>query len=247
MTPEKLADLEAALKSAWPNERPISLVALRCNAEAIFFALEKAWRERDEAQRERNELAEELAFIEEEYGKAPVDELTGDAARLKVAVLTKERNEWSLFAKRAIKERDELKAQLDAELPAAWREDIDSLNRLLEQSNKERDTARSEFFRARDDMRSAQRERDEALLEKRAIYGAISVMARYLGMDATELICNPSRVLESEAAAVKERDEARAALRMLWADVKALALSGETCAAVKAVLGNTEPNNTRED
>jgi hypothetical protein len=35
----------------------------------------------------------------------------------------------------------------------------------------------------------------------------------------------------------KERDEARAALKMLLADIKAMVLTDETCAAVKAVLG----------
>ena len=47
-------------------------------------------------------------------------------------------------------ERDKYKAALDAELPAAWREDIESLNSCLERIGKERDEARAEVARLRD-------------------------------------------------------------------------------------------------
>ena len=44
-------------------------------------------------------------------------------------------------------ERDELQAKLDAELPAAWREDLASLNECLERVGRERDTLREEVAR----------------------------------------------------------------------------------------------------
>lgn len=53
---------------------------------------------------------------------------------------------------KARRERDDLKAKLDAELPAAWREDIQSLNECLERLGeeikdvrKERDDAKADF------------------------------------------------------------------------------------------------------
>lgn len=42
-------------------------------------------------------------------------------------------------------ERDELKAKLDAELPAAWREDLASLNECLDRASRDLYEARSEI------------------------------------------------------------------------------------------------------
>ena len=47
------------------------------------------------------------------------------------------------------RERDEARAALAAELPAAWREDIESLNECLERVGRERDEARAEVERLR--------------------------------------------------------------------------------------------------
>jgi hypothetical protein len=52
-----------------------------------------------------------------------------------------------------------------------------------------------------------ERERDEAMQGKEALCGCISVIAHYLDMDPTELICNTSRVLESKAAAAPAKPQ----------------------------------------
>lgn len=46
---------------------------------------------------------------------------------------------------RMTRERDDFKAKLDAELPAAWREDVESLNTLNERLCRERDEAKAEL------------------------------------------------------------------------------------------------------
>ena len=48
---------------------------------------------------------------------------------------------------KAENERDEARAALAAELPAAWREDIESLNECLERVGRERDESRAEVER----------------------------------------------------------------------------------------------------
>lgn len=53
---------------------------------------------------------------------------------------------------RVVKERDEARAALAAELPAAWREDIESLNECLERVGRERDEARAEVERLKAQM-----------------------------------------------------------------------------------------------
>lgn len=46
--------------------------------------------------------------------------------------------------RRVVQERDELQAKLDAELPAAWREDLASLNECLERVSREVERLRAE-------------------------------------------------------------------------------------------------------
>jgi hypothetical protein len=60
-----------------------------------------------------------------------------------------------------LRQRDELQAMLDAELPAAWREDLASLNECLERVSKERDNKNGERIAAEHRAMVAERERDE--------------------------------------------------------------------------------------
>lgn len=69
----------------------------------------------------------------------------------------------------AERERDDLKAKLDAELPAAWREDVESLNGCLERASRDLYEARSEIdhhkrvvLMLEAKCEEATRERDEA-------------------------------------------------------------------------------------
>jgi hypothetical protein len=106
------------------------------------FAL-KVVEERDEARRALREI---LAVIHRDgghhTGRFGITQSVADAHAT-----------WAAM----VAERDELKAKLEAELPAMWREDIASLNECLERVGRERDEALAQV---------ARREREhEALLE----------------------------------------------------------------------------------
>lgn len=169
--------------------------ALRNNARDLFAALREAWRERDEARAVLQEREGDMHIrIRKGYDKTVADswrehcakiEKQRDEAQMQVRVLEQQVQGNGIGLMNigmivgcdgpgliekvaALKaERDEFKAKLDAELPAAWREDIESLNHLLEQSNKERDEARASldiaYFNGRHDatalLEAARRER----------------------------------------------------------------------------------------
>ena len=125
------------------------------NAQALEGALSMTERERDEARAEverlrallppsahtgvRNGPGEGSWAVFAEKVVAERDELrhklAGEAAHIKSL-------EGLLVE--ATRERDDLKAKLEAELPAMWREDIASLNECLERVERERDEARAE-------------------------------------------------------------------------------------------------------
>jgi hypothetical protein len=111
-------------------------------------------RERDEA---RRNLGEILAVIHRDgghhTGEFGVSQSVADAHATWAAV---------------VRERDDLKAKLDAELPAAWREDLASLNECLEWASRDLYEARSEIDHHKRQVlvseakhKEAARERDE--------------------------------------------------------------------------------------
>lgn len=85
--------------------------------------------------------------------------------------------EWSTVL---LRQRDELQAKLDAELPAAWREDLASLNECLERVSRDLYEARSEIDHHKRQVlvseakhKEAARERDEARAEVERLRAAL--------------------------------------------------------------------------
>lgn len=121
------------------------------------------------------EATDTLSFLQREYGEADTSTLTRDAIQLKLRLVERERHsleaeltstkaaliDAALIHAKLIQERDDLKAKLDAELPAAWREDLVSLNECLDRVSKERDNKNSERIAAEHRAMVAERERDE--------------------------------------------------------------------------------------
>ncbi len=108
---------ESALREAAERE-----AASQMGHQSMHAAWCKAQEERDEAYRRTEAAGHEL------------DRVLTEANRV-----AKERDSERARADRAEKERDEARAALAAELPAAWREDLASL-----QSSMERETARAD-------------------------------------------------------------------------------------------------------
>jgi len=126
------------------DEARAEIKRLRDALRKLFIKpLRDAERERDEA---RRDLGEILAIIHRDGGH-----YTGEHGISKS--VADAHATWAAM----VAERDELKAKLEAELPAMWREDIASLNECLERVERERDEALAQV---------ARREREhEALLE----------------------------------------------------------------------------------
>lgn len=81
----------------------------------------------------------------------------------------------------AIRERDELQAKLDAELPAAWREDLVSLNECLERVSRERDELKARLAHAEADAEQAVH--NAAFTERQRIIKYIRVRLAHATMD----------------------------------------------------------------
>ena len=79
------------------------------------------------------------------------------------------------------RERDDLKAKLDAELPAAWREDLVSLNECLDRAWRERDELKSRLAHAEADAEQAVH--NEALTERQRIVAYIHACLAHATMD----------------------------------------------------------------
>lgn len=91
------------------------------------------------------------------------------------------------------RERDDYKAKLDAELPAAWREDVESLDRLNERLCGERDEARAELSFIQAEYAAA----NESDLTRDALCLQLAALKHELRM-----------ATERAAIAGRERDEA---------------------------------------
>ena len=108
---------------------------------AAFMRVE---RQRDEA---RADFANACDVGRRQEARAEKAERERDEALAQVARREREHEALLETAQKALAhveaERDELKAKLDAELPAAWREDLASLNECLERAWRERNEARS--------------------------------------------------------------------------------------------------------
>lgn len=98
--------------------------------------------------------------------------------------------------------------QLAAELPAAWREDLESLQGIVERLGKERDEA----LATAEQMR---KERDEALNRFEVLQELSDQMAHSAGLSARRM----EQAQQSRAQAYKERNEARAENERLRADL----------------------------
>jgi hypothetical protein len=119
--------------------------------------------------------------------------------------------EWAAVL---LRQRDELQANLDAELPAAWREDLASLNECLERVSRERDVAQAATVNAALIHADLVRERDEA---RRDLGEILAVIHRDGGHYTGEHGISKS-VADAHAtwaAVVREREEAQAELAFL--------------------------------
>lgn len=80
------------------------------------------------------------------------------------------------------RERDDLKAKLDAELPAAWREDLASLNECLDRVGRERDELKSRLAHAEADAEQAVH--NEAFMERQRIVAHIRAVHAHVSLDS---------------------------------------------------------------
>jgi hypothetical protein len=133
-------------------------------AEAWRLSALGAREEYDQLRRERDEFKAEAKAAQPSVWQPhePVDRtsyvvsLEFELTSTKAALI-----DAALIHAKLIQERDDLKAKLDAELPAAWREDLVSLNECLDRVSKERDNKNSERIAAEHRAMVAERERDE--------------------------------------------------------------------------------------
>lgn len=112
----------------------------------------------------------------------------------------------------AERERDDLQAKLDAELPAAWREDLASLNECLDRVGRERDGLREEVARLNTLLLSATGENQKrAEREARALEDWRELRAENDRLKASRLPdVEYARLDTMWQQLVRERDEAQA-------------------------------------
>jgi len=121
-----------------------------------------------------------------------------------------------------IKQRDDLQAKLDAELPAAWREDLASLNECLDRAWRERDGLREENARLNTLLLSATGENQKrAEREARALEDWRDLRAENDRLKASRLPdVEYARLDTMWQQLVRERDEFKARLMHAEADAE---------------------------
>jgi chromosome segregation ATPase len=170
MTPEREAELREAhrlMPSPMSTELFAEIDRLRAELGALkaadnpeFDATDGAhpawWRGHDYVSaRFKEELDESEVELDELHDLVEKQSaiLTGVANALKGTppdLMSHSHHDLADVAKQVVKERDDLKAKLDAELPAMWREGIQSLNGCLERLDEELRDVRRE----RDDIKA---------------------------------------------------------------------------------------------
>lgn len=153
------------------DELRYKLAGRDAHIKSLEGLLVDAVRERDEVAKERDRARLACnAYWHDLERIASLCERTADEYPLKAV-------------ERTVRERDELKAKLDAELPAMWREDIASLNECLDRVGRDSDELKARLAHVEADAEQAIH--NEALMERQRIVDWIRARHALGSMDCS--------------------------------------------------------------